>query len=296
MKRLFFVSFIFIYCVNVYTQIGNYLVDTTTIWSDVQLDIKLPVNYYRFYKIYDKISIDTISYLKIYYKQKLSWWDSSYFGYNPNINYWTFTGFYIRETSGKIYIKNSSSSQEYLLYDFNLNVHDSILLNSYYQFVDSVDTVIITNGLLKKRLQFNTGDIWIESIGDLKGLLINTGWFYIDWAFFMTPQLECVMRKEDILYALNGCDCRTLLKVDETKLVGLQIYPTIINNSINIVSNSNNTRYKFNLYNLNGVLLKNGTFWGSQLIDCSMLKEGIYLIQLTGEKINFSQKLIKLKM
>jgi len=74
----------------------------------------------------------------------------------------------------KVYFYRNSS--EYLAYDFSLNLTDTFTANycgmAYELVVDSVDSVMLLNGEMRKRLFLNglSDEIWIEGIGSMYGL------------------------------------------------------------------------------------------------------------------------------
>ncbi len=83
--------------------------------------------------------------------------------------------------SGKVYYHVTYSTlgsplSGNLLYDFSLNMGDSIYLNNYwgmYCHVDSIGSVLLLNGQTRKYIHFTEGIEWIDAIGD-----INQGFFY----------------------------------------------------------------------------------------------------------------------
>lgn len=100
----------------------------------------------------------------------------------------------IREDSNRIYLSKSRyTSEEVLLYDFELNTNDTATvrrlfhINNYSSYpikvkVDSVNTIDL-NGEIRKRLfveyecigypVYNSKDVWVEGIGSLTNGLLN---------------------------------------------------------------------------------------------------------------------------
>ena len=89
----------------------------------------------------------------------------------------------LRENNGKIYcytenINSLDHSDEYadvLLYDFNLNVGDTIA-NSYYEGqgiskVTSIEKISLYDGRTAKRINYDQRPCDIEYVGSVKGLL-----------------------------------------------------------------------------------------------------------------------------
>ncbi|MGE5426433.1 MAG: T9SS type A sorting domain-containing protein [Methylococcaceae bacterium] len=291
MKRLIILIGIVLISFIGYTQVKNSLIDTSKIWFDVQRIYSSTPNFIQtYYRIYDSVSVNDVTYFKVFYKLKYT----SDYPELQDIKNWKFSELLIRESSGKVYLKGSSTdSKEHILYDFNLKVQDSIFLNSKYWFVSSIDSVMINNNY-KKRLrlkQANSNDYWIENVGSLYGLL-NPGYNYKDYNLGI-PQLICVKGKDEILYAAENCNCLEILSNKEMNLYGFQIFPTIVVKDVNIHSNSNSVNYSFKIFDLNGNLIRQDRFFGNQIIDCSALKNGMYLIHLSGENLNVIRKIIK---
>jgi|GEM_PF-2491800 len=91
---------------------------------------------------------------------------------------------YTYYSNGKVYWQGNSPLTNpmngVLLYDFALNLGDSINLQSYLHFgfhtVDSVSTILLANGQTRKYMRLRNGTsvvTWIDAIGD-----IENGFFY----------------------------------------------------------------------------------------------------------------------
>lgn len=114
------------------------------------------------YKIGNDTIIDGTEYKNILFAQK-------------NDNYTGLVGFIREEENGKVYYKRNSNleEKEYLLYDFGMEVGDSVRLgdsNSFHR-LDSVKRN--SDG---KKIYYLTGgtfgnNVWIEGVGSEKGLL-----------------------------------------------------------------------------------------------------------------------------
>jgi hypothetical protein len=131
--------------------------------------------------------IDAESYHKLYSNDSLS---ASYVGG-------------MREIDKRIYFYYKECSNPVLLYDFGLNVGDSIALSCelcytdepLYMKVTSIDSVLIGDMSYRKRINFDYGPAqpWIEGIGSTAGLLYP---YYS--CFTCTCFLELVCFKQDV--------------------------------------------------------------------------------------------------
>ena len=118
---------------------------------------------------------------------------------------------YLREDSidHKVYYKGLD--EDGLLYDFNLEVGDSVYIDNYYYdftdallICDSIDSINI-NGQQKQRFYFYSGfsksmyaEIWIEGIGSMWGLLAS-GYGGAGFAGG-NPKLLCCSKNGETIY------------------------------------------------------------------------------------------------
>lgn len=170
---------------------------------------------------------------------------------------------FIRENNGLVYCKYSNNSPfdttEYLLYNFNLKVGDTIQMpmagyeiHYYKGHVESVDSLLIGN-IYHKRIGINA-EGWshfdfVQGIGSLQGLLYpEIPW--VDW----TAELTC-FSKNDTIFALNGNgttsegDCWQKVNVNECEISKLTIFPNPTKGLINITGQ---TVSKSELYTISG--------------------------------------------
>ena len=143
----------------------------------------------------------------------------------------------LRQENKKIFAINASSDSESLLYDFGLELGDSIIYHTTWSedttvYVESVDSVLIYNGKKVKRmiLTSNEGSVhWLEGIGNMNDLFSNSypmprpsclcGSYY---------SLNCFVRDGEKLFSVQDdridCECDEELPqtyipmVDETLL------------------------------------------------------------------------------
>ncbi|MCD6366414.1 MAG: hypothetical protein J7L46_02620, partial [Bacteroidales bacterium] len=116
---------------------------------------------------------------------------------------------YIRETPDKkVYMRSDTSQQEYLLYDMEANLNDTLWVTgiesyleswsfvSYSRVIDTIDSVLIGN-IYRKRLLLNGGlGEWIEGMGSMTGILHNaSGLVGGDWF-----ELLCFSENDTVKY------------------------------------------------------------------------------------------------
>jgi len=156
----------------------------------------------------------------------------------------------VREVEDKWYFIPENENQEYLLYDFDVTIEDTIPINNPWEdgrrdlIVFSKDSIELNDGFHKT---FDVGiydgpsgqphviDTWIKGIGSKNGLFYS-GFFLFDIGF----RLLCFREGQDLVYlnSPNG-SCGYIhvgvKKNNTSKLIS--IYPNPIKNQLHIDSN-----------------------------------------------------------
>jgi len=200
----------------------------------------------------------------------------------------------------KVFYLPIDSTNEVLLYDFNLSVGDTIhgymedlarlhFGPSYYAQIDSVDSVLINTNYRKRWhvkhysqvINIDPGEI-IEGIGHTNGLL--EGFFS---GFDSNGSLVCYSENGLPLYGSSPCETVSVKELSLDKRFSVSPNPT--NNILFI--NTDIDYNTINIYSLSGKLVK--TQSASLQISVLDLPKGMYFIQLIGNKNNVVQKFIK---
>lgn len=198
---------------------------------------------------------------------------------------------------------------EIILYDFNLQVGDTITADQYRLrhadalVVAKIDSILISTEL-RKRYTFGSLDgylikteQWVEGVGCLRGLLSDVGFVPTnDW----NSWLICFIQDEEALYHDNGfvgCyhtnpNAVQLLK-NETRI---KVYPNPVSGELIIQPISNNTEgYSLEIYSVKGELVKTECLEpGRNLyrIDASSLRNGIYILRLISDSGKIDEETI----
>ena len=93
----------------------------------------------------------------------------------------------------------------------------------------------------------------------------------------------------------NGQDAEDTwgtLSVPEEQFKKISVYPTYTSNYLYINGNTNNTNYKYTIYNVMGQEIQKSST--SQLIDISTLNSGLYLLNIMHDNTRQITKIIKL--
>ena len=148
--------------------------------------------YTDIYKIEGDTLVDGVSY-KVMYTTR-----------NENLTGWNLWGF-LRETEdGQVLSRQDASSYEQILYDFSLEVGDTIIMNGNGFYPDRMFVVetneILIGGEPRKQivLEYPWGDqeVWIEGIGSLYGI-IDSGSLFLTGG---STNLLCYYEDGDLIW------------------------------------------------------------------------------------------------
>ncbi|GEM_PF-1706875 len=234
---------------------------------------------------YDCLTIgeDTVISNKEYYKL--------YNLYNCEYENSNLRGF-IRETEdAKVYFLPVNEKQEWLLYDFGLNVGDSIYTdwNDSYLYMDSIVTDETNKKIYYVRFQ-NQSIQWIEEVGSNIGLLMEriTGGLQI---------FTCCFRDEELIYRLpeySSCDITLSNEVNKMP-VPFNLYPNPASEKINIEINKSPTNaLTGKIIAIDGTTIKSFKIDNkpNYILDVHSLYPGLYFIQIHSGAETYTQKVI----
>lgn len=206
---------------------------------------------------------------------------------NEDLTDWNLLG-YLREEHQKVFFLPSNErpeysglpeGKEYLIYDFSLEVSDTIWLTStmfaeqtYKYTVTEIDSIEV-DGEKRKRMTLedrSAQDIWVESIGSLMGPL------YSGLRITGVKRLTCYMENGKTVYTnpdYSFCYCDTLSGIEEV-FDEFLVYPNPTGGVINIEGACKSV---FSLYNSMGQLvLEQNLDETTRVIDVSNQKSGVY--------------------
>ena len=214
----------------------------------------------------------------------------------------------LREENNKVFYLDTLNQLD-TLYDFSLNVGDSVLFDLYGMYpewlqVTSVDSIQI-NGDYYRRLKFEEPSIsafdwldeeWIEGIGSIHGPLFPAFPVKFSEEIIDSMLLTCSFSDNQQVWQhpnYPSCYVNIVLSIDQLELLGFKVYPNPFTDRIHL-ENSGLQHYELTILNGLGQTVKSTQVNGeSQTIDLTGLKAGIYFMKIQNGKNSETVKMIK---
>jgi len=190
--------------------------------------------------------------------------------------------------SKRIYYLDGPSNVEYLLYDFNLSVNDTLPItytNADTLIVQSIDSIFDGSNWRKRYKLLNgnwsSSNSLIEGIGSSRGLLSD-----LDPWNQTRAELHCFQENGTTLYqdsCPTGCDFIITNNQIVDRLTSFQVYPNPFSIYTTIKLNSSFTGAELRVYNSLGQIVRFVESNGSSIVvERGSLVNGIYLFQLSN--------------
>ena len=204
------------------------------------------------------------------------------------------TGF-IREENNKYYFLLKDLTEEYLLYDFNLQEGETVsvistvvdereFLESLFEdrkqdfkdgkcvhTVTKVEQIADLQGNLRKHITLDDNVVWIEGIGSTRGLLHSYD------SYMFGSYLSSFTENEAVVYQRNFCPRKTSLM--ETNLESY-ISPNPVKDILTLTLSTDNNEIR--IFDLQGKLLLQQNVGFSTEVNVSMLPKGTYVLMVNN--------------
>ena len=188
-----------------------------------------------------------------------------------------------RNSNGKVFFVPKDSLNEYLLFDFTVEVGDTVpelfcKMGGYMDFVYhdfviyEVDSILVA-GTYRKRIN----QMWVEGIGNKQGFLWEP---WINISQYWVNQM-CVSINSQQAYPVEGPNpCELTAAVDEQNLVAWELYPNPSQDFVSIRSDF--TPDNIDIFDLTGRkyplnYVKNN---GEIVVDLKYFRRGSYVIRI----------------
>lgn len=197
---------------------------------------------------------------------------------------------FMREENKQIYFKEINQLFEQKLYDFNLNIGDSI--NGLYPIIN-VDSVNIGN-IYRKRYLISA--YTFDSLYFIEGIGSTSGLFPSFEEFENSDDLTCFSQNNQLVWHSSTMESRTPCDYVLTNSIiekqEFKVYPNPVNDEL-IIENNQQINSIIELTDLLGqIILIQKLNNYTQRINLSTLKKGIYILKIKNK--NFVQQIIKL--
>ena len=189
----------------------------------------------------------------------------------------------------QVFYVGQSDTVETLLYDFNLQVGDTIVgslsLLPVDHIITSMDSVLVGNSF-RKRWTINETPFYsiIEGVGSTFGLLPSFGGFFTHEPYF---EVTCFQEGGTMMYPESPTSCLTITDVaTEPQKASLHLYPNPTTSTINIQLPENNGKAtRTRIYDMTGRLVHQQPF--NPNMDVGYLDRGTYIVVVKTEDGNF---------
>ena len=201
----------------------------------------------------------------------------------------------IREEDKKVWYFPKYGNGETMIYDFTVNVGDTV--GYLYQAVMVVDSITFheISGVERKHIYFSYIDfspyteLWIEGIGSNYGIFSSgSGGSLGGWTWLL-----CMSENEDLIYMnpnYNSCHLIST-KIEEINNSIIQVYPNPASEIIKIENIENLKIETISLIDIKGkkiIEFENNRNY----LDISRISSGIYLLKLTHENGEINNKIV----
>lgn len=274
-----------------------------SLWSDVHIDQYGVIKSRKQYAIFGDTVIGSYTYHKLY-TRTLSCLDTSIAISNSSL-----VGAIMEDSFKRVYyyplypfnISNCSVNKRYKVYDFSKQIQgDTILFDTAsspycygypYLTIKKVDSILIKGSYRKQFQFFEQGEIWVEGIGSLRGLLSA---FILPVACSCVDALVCNLQNDSMYYyssTYNYCICGYPLGINhEREQEKFEISP---NPSTGIFEINSSEKVQYSVYDVFG-----REIWQSiksdqrKILDLTFYPKGIYFVRGKADDKIFSRKII----
>ncbi len=207
----------------------------------------------------------------------------------------TTTYLYLREdtVAQKVYEFDTNFSQEYILYDFDVQIGDSVFYSTFGDFiVDTIYSIVTMDGKVRRVIQCSTSThpicgYYIEGLGGVAGVLHEPY-----GVFESGPWLMCVSDlNHNIIYSPNPGNCfnfATGVESHENFNITVTMFPNPADNFLHFENLPPNTRIK--IVDNYGNIIKDYQDVLDNKISISSLNSGMYFVHFRNNSTVLTYK------
>ncbi len=215
------------------------------------------------------------------------------------------TDVYIREDTAARKVYRIVEDYETLLYDFSLELGQTVTLNDGYEYTVESVSMVNVNGGQRKQLylahhlgQLTYFEIWLEGVGSTTLPLKPTYELFTDPSFSVRCSSQNGIQIYNRGLAYNGipttCDLPLSIDINNTKYQGVTFSPNPFNTELNLQNSEYLQNATIIIYNKLGQTIReikdiNGKDF---TISRDNLQSGIYFLQIVDEDHLITKKII----
>ncbi|MBI1837854.1 MAG: T9SS type A sorting domain-containing protein [Flavobacteriia bacterium] len=198
----------------------------------------------------------------------------------------------LREINKVVYFMFDTSQNEHVLYDFNIQIGDTIINNFGFSNVNdtiilsAMDSILIANEYFTV-YSFSNGAIWYEGIGHFENLLNPFYGFSVSG----NDQILCMHTSSGFNYPEGNISCNLAISELEKSKLTIKCFPNPTDNYLIIDFGEIVQNYKIEIINSVGERLKHEEINNQKTyqINFKDLKKGIYFINIFYQE-NFQKR------
>jgi len=216
---------------------------------------------------------------------------------SPSLSEWLVDGqvtlqsnLYLRENldQRRVYLYDSIEETEGLIYDFSLEVGDTLYYHhpigiDYESVVLDIEMVPMTNGELRKMFYLDIGEEYVEGVGSV--------YYGIQMPMMANLSgggnvLDCMQENGEVIWGsgFNGqCGQYLSTEIDE-EFDDLAVYPNPFQSHMAIRLRHGHTDAEFMVNDIQGRIVLQGKIGENQSIDCSGMPDGVYSLRVFTEE------------
>jgi hypothetical protein len=294
MKKLLLLSFFLLsfYC-KAQTSVYHPFPDSNAFWCSQTYGYDGTCDYHYYYSCY--FGNDTIINSNIYHILRCT-------GFNMSslcTSGYSYSGCLIRQDTAlrKLFRYDSSTNTDTILYDFNLNLGDTLDESKIFwgnlsgiHIVTSIDSILI-NGQYRKRFNHNASQgcsdsSIIEGIGSTSGVLS-----YPSACFENYSELTSFEQNGVGMYPNSSANCNVIPGIiDLIKEIYLEISPNPAHDVLNVECNLSNAELK--IYDMTGRMVLEEKLHSQLSTFNFQLSSGVYFVRVSDGEKEAAQKLI----
>lgn len=209
---------------------------------------------------------------------------------------WSLMCFMREDADKRVWLRMDSEDDEFLMYDFSIDVGDSVLVGIYepvYLLVDSISEININQTVRNKywlscNMMPEYSETWIEGIGSNKGICWSGSAFVVGgWYWFL-----CMSENGELIYMNpNYESCYLITDINEIEKSSLKVFPNPTINTLSIENIENIEIESISLLNVKGQIIKQFDSNNTRL-DISNISSGYYILKISHKNGVFTKKLI----